>query len=66
MAHFLNDDHALVTGMFLGMLMKVGIPAYPLMDDEGNYMPTIRMRLDIGHSKPVDVLVEVKGIPRDE
>ena len=61
MANFVNDDHALVTGMLLGLLLKSGIPAYPGMDEDGNYTSVIRIRLDIGHAKPVDVELEVKG-----
>ena len=62
MTNFANFDHALVTGMMLGVLMKAGIPAYPIADDRGDYMPVLRLRLDIGHARPVDIELEVRAV----
>lgn len=61
MSHFASDDHALVTGVLAGLLIKSGIPAYPQMDEEGNYTPVIHIRLDVGHARPIDVELEVRG-----
>lgn len=63
--NFENDDHALVTGMLIGLLMKAGIPAYPVVDDKGDYLPRLRLRLDVGHARPVDVELEVKAIANE-
>ena len=60
--NFVNEDQAVVTGMMVGLLMKSGIPAYPAVDDEGNYLPRIRLRLDIGHARPMDVELEVRAV----
>jgi hypothetical protein len=60
--NFANDDHALMTGFLIGALQRAGIPAYPTMDDAGNYIPTVRLRLDVGHPKPVDLEIEVKPV----
>ena len=57
--HFQDDDHALRTGMLLGLLMKSGIPAYPEMDDDGNYTPRIQITAAIGPNEPVRVTIEV-------
>lgn len=65
-ANFANDDHALVTGILIGLLMKSGIPATPVRDERGDYIPRIRVRIDTGHSRLVDVELEVRAVADDE
>jgi len=60
-AHFSSDVHAMATGMLLAYLLKADVQAYPIMDDEGNYTPVIRIRLDMGHVELTDIEIEVKG-----
>jgi hypothetical protein len=57
--HFQDDEHALKTGMFIGVMMKAGIPAAPVTDEDGNYTSRIQIRLAIGPHEPVNVEVEV-------
>ena len=57
--HFQDDDHALRTGMLLGFLMRAGIPAYPEMDDDGNYTSRIQITAAIGPNEPVRIAIEV-------
>ena len=59
MENFDGFDHALKAGMVIGALMKAGIMAYPDVDDEGNYLDTISMRIDMGDPQPVDVRIKV-------
>ena len=66
MANFQDDDHALMTGMLAGLLMKSGIPAVVERDDAGDYLPRIRIRMDIGHARPMDVVMEIKAVASDE
>jgi hypothetical protein len=57
----MDADLAFVAGMVLGIMKKSGIPAYPVVDEEGNYTPRIRIRVDMGHAQPTDVELEVKA-----
>lgn len=57
--HFEDDEHAIVTGYLLGMLMKAGITAYPTTNEDGSAAPIIRLSVDLGHSQPMDVELEV-------
>jgi hypothetical protein len=66
MANFADDDHALMTGMLAGLMLKSGIPAVVERDDQGDYVPRIRIRLDVGHARPMDLVVEVKAASPDE
>jgi hypothetical protein len=66
MANFQDDDHALMTGMLAGLMMKGGLPAVVERDDQGDYLPRIRIRLDVGHARPMDLVVEVKAASPDE
>jgi hypothetical protein len=65
MSNFTSDDQAVVTGLLTGMLMKSGIQAYPAMDDEGNYIPVIRLRLDLGHARLMTVELEVRAVEEE-
>ena len=66
MANFTNDDHALVTGMLAGLMMKGGIPCVVERDDQGDYLPRIRVRMDVGHARPMDVVMIVQAVADDE
>jgi hypothetical protein len=57
----MDADLAFVAGMVLGIIKKAGIPAYPVVDEEGNYTSRIRIRVDMGHAQPTDVELEVKA-----
>jgi hypothetical protein len=57
--NFIDDDHALTTGVVLGLLSKAGIPAYMVMDDDGNYTPQIRIQIDVGHDQLISLTIEV-------
>jgi hypothetical protein len=48
MANFDNDTQALLTGMFLGLLMKKGISARPEVDADGNYTPIVFVEMETG------------------
>lgn len=59
--HFQDELHALKTGMFIGMLMKAGIPVDIDTDDEGNYRQPLRIRYTFpGDIEPIEFQVEVK------
>jgi hypothetical protein len=66
MGNFVDNDHALVTGFVVGTLMRAGISAYPVVDNNGDYIPVIRMRLDVGDTQPRDVILEVRAAPKPE
>ena len=60
MGNFASDQQALRTGFVLGALAKAGIPAYPETDDDGDYIPAIHVRIDVGDPEPIDVVLEVR------
>ena len=60
MGNFVDDDHALLTGIVLGMLLKAGLPVYMSVDEHQDYAPVLHLRLDMGDPEPLDVLIEVK------
>ena len=62
MGHFHDDEHALRTGFLLGALMKGGIPASPISDDEGNYTSVILVYLQLEEGiPPIEIRVQVLG-----
>ena len=58
--HFTDDQHALLTGMLIGQLIKAGFVVMPQLDDEDNFTPFIAIRID--PDVVLDVLIEVKGL----
>lgn len=43
---FLDQNHALRAGLAIGILLKSGLFAAPVIDDYGNYTNTIRIEDD--------------------
>jgi hypothetical protein len=41
--NFVDDNHALRAGMFVGLLIKHGIIAAPWTDDDGNYTDVVHV-----------------------
>lgn len=66
MANFQDWDHALMTGMLAGLMVKGGIPCIVERDDNGDYVPRIRVRMDVGHARPMDLVVTVQPAASDE
>ena len=64
-SNFETDDQAWHTGFFLGELMKHGVEARPVLDDNGNYTPHVLVKMDMGESlgKPQFVQIEVVVLP---
>ena len=46
--NYANPRHCLYVGWVVGHAMKHGIPAVPVLDDQGNYTPIIEVTLDEG------------------
>lgn len=44
--NFENDQHALVTGMVVGLLNRHGLAAEPIVDDDGDYTDVIEIAHD--------------------
>ena len=44
--NFKSADHALISGMVWGLLMKHGINAWPVIDDHNNYTDVIKIEED--------------------
>lgn len=65
MANFQNDDQAIHAGLLLGLLMRHGVEAQPVLDDDGNYTPHMLIKIDMGEvlGKPQFVQVEVAVLP---
>lgn len=60
MSNFANEDHAMLTGVVLGTLLKSGISALPVWDNEGFHTPCIRILIEAGHLEPLEVLIEIR------
>lgn len=41
-----SDDHALLTGMVLGLAAKHGLQLQPILDDAGNYTTSLLLVID--------------------
>lgn len=52
--NFTSDEHALITGAVLGLLIKSGIDARPLIDGFGDYTDVITI-----HGGPQQVEIRV-------
>ena len=59
MTNFKDSEHAFLTGLLSGQLIKAGFVVMPQLDDEDNYTPFIAVRVD--DDVALDVLIEVKG-----
>jgi hypothetical protein len=60
MAHFQDDFHALRCGFLYGILMRAGVPFTPDKDDDGNYLPTLTIRIpDEKGLPPIEIRVQV-------
>ena len=53
--HFVDDNHALYVGWVLGIALRMGVPARPVMDDDGNY--TDRMVVEFGPNVTIALVV---------
>lgn len=62
--NFLSDSHALDVGRVLGILMRQGLHAEPVVDAEGNYTPRILLHLDNADEK-VTIELIVPPQPRE-
>lgn len=60
MTQFRDEEHALKAGMLLGLLKAAGIPAFPQMDDEGNYTASIQLRFTLAKHEIMEIEIEVK------
>jgi hypothetical protein len=59
-AEWHDEQHSYVAGQLLGLLLKQGIEAMPVMDETGyNYTPCIDVEIPIGDEKKVLVRVYV-------
>jgi len=62
--HFVDDDHALVTGFLAGMFLKTGLKCNIIMDSEGNYTPFMEiMVLEPGEVQPIRATIQVMAAP---
>ena len=52
-------NHALLIGMVWGAFMKAGIPAFPGVDDEGNYLDTLIVNFSEVVGEPLQVEITV-------
>lgn len=43
MSHFEDNNHAIHTGMLMGLLSKKGIAGKPTVDERGDYTPVIQI-----------------------
>jgi hypothetical protein len=56
MSNFLNDRHNLYVGWVLGIALKNGVPAVPVVDEDGNF--TDRLSIPIGDNNITVVVPE--------
>lgn len=65
-AHFVSERHALYTGWILGIALKHGIDLAPEVDDAGNYLPRLTLRLRAGPDRPAATVTLVVPPPPDD
>jgi hypothetical protein len=58
-----DQNHALLTGMVWGAFMKAGIPAFPVLDSDGDYTSDIQVNLSEVVGEPLQVTVTVRPRP---
>jgi hypothetical protein len=61
-----DQNHALLCGMVWGAFMKAGIPAFPVVDDDGDYTSDIQVNLSDVLGEPLQVTVTVQPLPSEE
>ena len=59
-----DADHALLCGFVWGAFMKAGIPAFPGLDDEGNYTSDLNVNFSEVVGEPMQVTITVNPRPR--
>ncbi len=60
--NFVNGEQALKAGMLLGHLMEKGVDVSPVVDDDGDYLPRIKVRIPASDSwNSFTVIVKVEA-----